>query len=136
MIEGNYLGLDAYGSARRHRCFVGVYIANSSNNLIGGTTAASRNVISNNTNGGIYLDGANGVSQNQNVIQGNYIGTDITGSIDLGNTDGAGIVILGASTTNTTIGGATPGAGNLISGNGSPASAHFPESVSFRDRAR
>jgi CSLREA domain-containing protein len=122
LIEGNYLGLDPAGAATNARFFVGVYIQTSSNNIIGGTTAAARNIISNNSSGGVYLDGANGTHQDQNVIQGNYIGTDPSGTIDLGNPSGAGVVVFGATTTNTVIGGTTAGAGNLISGNGSPSS--------------
>src|SRR5207253_582361 len=48
-----------------------------------------------------------------NVVQGNYIGTDVTGTRALGN-QGHGID-LGAP--NNTIGGPAPRAGNLISGN-------------------
>jgi len=124
VIEGNYLGLDASGATYALQFFAGVYIANSSNNVIGGTTAAARNVISNNASGGIYLDGANGSAQNQTVIQGNYIGSDITGTVDIGNALGPGITVFGTTSANTTIGGAVAGAGNVISGNGSPGSQH------------
>ncbi|MEO6811103.1 MAG: DUF11 domain-containing protein, partial [Isosphaeraceae bacterium] len=48
-----------------------------------------------------------------NLVQGNFIGTDLTGTKDLGNL-GSGIY---ASAPDNTIGGATPGAGNVISGN-------------------
>jgi CSLREA domain-containing protein len=124
VIEGNYLGLDASGATYALQFFAGVYIANSSNNIIGGTTAAARNVISNNASGGVYLDGANGAGQNQTLIQGNYIGTNITGTVDLGNALGPGITVFGTTSANTTIGGAVTGAGNVISGNGSPGSQH------------
>src|SRR5262249_6670824 len=49
------------------------------------------------------------------LIQDNYIGTDTLGSTDLGNT-GQGIRIDGGAANNT-IGGSTPGDGNVISGN-------------------
>jgi trimeric autotransporter adhesin len=44
-------------------------------------------------------------------VQGNLIGTDVTGTDSLGN--GAGILIDGSSANNT-IGGTTTGAGNTI----------------------
>ena len=55
-------------------------------------------------------DGASG-----NLVAGNYIGTDITGSNRLGN-NGGGVVLYDAP--QNTIGGSASGAGNLISGNG------------------
>ena len=51
----------------------------------------------------------------KDVVEGNYIGTDATGTIALGNGD-SGIDIQG--TPLNTIGGTTPRAGNLISANG------------------
>ena len=57
-----------------------MFIQGSTNNLIGGTTAATRNVISASANTGINILGASG-----NVLQGNYVGTDISGKVDLGN---------------------------------------------------
>src|SRR5262249_19029971 len=84
-------------------------------NTIGGTTAAARNIISGNTGSGIEVDGSG------NFVQANFIGTDVTGTVGLGN-GGGGVVVLGGS--NNTIGGAdtnTPGsplagAGNLVPG--------------------
>src|SRR5439155_26762615 len=49
-----------------------------------------------------------------NVVQGNYIGVDATGSTALGNGD-AGVAIT--NTANNTVGGTTPPARNVISGN-------------------
>src|SRR5205807_1265542 len=49
----------------------------------------------------------------ETVLQGNYIGTDVTGTHGLGN--GVGVDIWGAS--QNTIGGSAPGAANRISGN-------------------
>ncbi len=79
--------------------------------MIGGAKPALRNVISGNNNQGVLLDdGASG-----NLVDGNYIGTDITGSNRLGN-NGGGVVLDDAP--QNTIGGSASGAGNLISGNG------------------
>lgn len=57
-----------------------------------------------------------GAAAHQNLIQGNYIGTDVTGSRALRN--GGGVRVSAGSRDNT-LGGTVPGAGNLISGNGS-----------------
>jgi hypothetical protein len=64
-------------------------------------------VINRFTSNGIELQNNGG-----NVIQGNYIGTDVTGTMALGN--GMGLRI---STSNNTVGGTTVGARNVISGN-------------------
>ena len=90
---------------------------------IGGTTAAARNIISGNADSGVQIYDAN-----DNLVEGNYIGTDKTGTVALGNNQGSGAngfdfggVTLDDGSSGNTIGGltATPGtgAGNLISGN-------------------
>src|SRR6185295_17952427 len=48
LIQGNYIGVDATGTIARPNSSTGIFVSNSSNNLIGGTTAAARNVISGN----------------------------------------------------------------------------------------
>ena len=89
----------------------GIGISGAPGNTIGGTAAGAGNLLSANGDAGIYLiaSGATG-----NLIQGNTIGTDITGTLALGNTF-EGIYVERAPTN--TIGGAAPGAGNLISAN-------------------
>src|SRR5581483_3470343 len=82
----------------------------STGNLIGGTAAGARNVISGNTTG-VAFSLAN--TQN-NLVQGNYIGTDATGAAAVGNTFHAIDFNLA---TNNTIGGLAAGAGNVIAGN-------------------
>jgi titin len=105
-VQGNLIGTDATGMHRIPNG-TGILLSGAGNALIGGTTAATRNVISGNSGDGVYV-GAGGM-----VIQGNYIGTDISGMTALGN--GIGVVIAGG--INGTVGGIVPGAGNLISGN-------------------
>ena len=51
-----------------------------------------------------------------NVIKGNYIGTDVTGTLDLGNS-AFGISVADGASANTIVG-ATAGGRNIISGNG------------------
>jgi hypothetical protein len=109
-IAGNYIGTNAAGTAASANGW-GIVLLNSPNNTIGGTSASRRNVISGNNNDGINIGG----TANGNVIQGNYIGTDAQGTVAVGNAKyGIGI----GSSANNLIGGVTPGAGNLISGNG------------------
>ena len=120
VIAGNYLGTNVTGTAAAGNV-VGVFIGGvtadpTDNNRVGGTTAADRNVISGNSVDGIQInDGAGGAAAN-NVVQGNYIGTDVTGTLDLGNTN-QGVAVFGTTNTNNVIGGTAPGAGNVISGN-------------------
>lgn len=74
-IIGNLIGTDASGKKILHndKGIVIKSIANS--NQIGGTELKERNIISGNLQIGIYIEAAD-----SNVIIGNYIGTDITGT--------------------------------------------------------
>jgi thiol-disulfide isomerase/thioredoxin len=112
-IEGNYLGTDTTGTAALGN-LRGVVIDGSANNTVGGTTPPSRNLISGNTRIGVAIanPGATG-----NLIAGNYLGTDVTGTDALGN--GRYGIFLDFSDGANTIGGTTVGARNIISGNGS-----------------
>jgi hypothetical protein len=112
VVAGNYIGTDATGTAALGNTH-GVWISDgATNNTVGGTTAAARNIISANGNGngpvevGLFHQGTSG-----NVVEGNYIGTDVNGSA-LGGATGVFI----QDTSNNTIGGVVPGAGNLIAG--------------------
>jgi hypothetical protein len=79
------------------------------NNLIGGSTPADRNLFSM-CGTGISISSA---SATGNIIRGNFIGTNSEGTSELGNTS------CGISAQDwTTIGGALPGEGNVIAGNG------------------
>ncbi|HEX5041684.1 MAG TPA: M12 family metallo-peptidase [Candidatus Polarisedimenticolaceae bacterium] len=111
VIQGNYIGTDATGTLDRGCRGAGVYLDGAPGVQIGGTTAAARNVISgNNDYGGIWsANGASGA-----LIQGNYIGTDVTGTLPLGNNP-TGVTLRGGG--NNTIGGTAAGAGNVISAN-------------------
>ena len=110
-ILGNYIGTTPNGSGRMGNRFGGVVLERSAaGNVIGGTAAGARNVISANETGVLLTPGAGA----GNVIQGNYIGTNAAGTSALGNTlDGVTVRSAGNQ-----IGGAAAGAGNLISGNG------------------
>jgi len=118
-IEGNFIGTDAAGAVAAPTN-IGILINGGSNTHIGGTSPAQRNLISGTNNSGF----GNGwgiaveLAGNGTLIQGNYIGTDATGTAALANTTGILIDPLGAgSIGDVTIGGTSAGAGNLISGN-------------------
>jgi titin len=116
-IAGNYIGTDTTGTLSRPNLY-GILVQGVPTNTIGGTTPAARNLISGNAGEGIIiqLSGASG-----NKVQGNYIGTDVTGTADLGN-NGSGVLVQAGAAT-VTVGGTTTGAGNLISGNNGPGIA-------------
>jgi uncharacterized repeat protein (TIGR01451 family) len=109
VIQGNLIGLDLAGNTNRANNGNGILLTTATGTLIGGASADARNVIAGNTTHGISLSSAAGT-----VIQGNYLGTDVTGTIDRGNTSD-GINANGA--TNSIIGGVNAGEGNLIAGN-------------------
>jgi hypothetical protein len=117
-IAGNKIGTDAFGTAALGNGGVGIHLvssaistAHSNYTTIGGIAPGARNIIS---------DNLVGVSMGNNVsntlMQGNYIGTDVTGTSALGNLQGG--ITLGGLVANTTIGGTTAAARNVISGNG------------------
>ncbi len=113
VIQGNYIGTDVTGTLDLGNAGHGIRIeSGASTNTIGGTTAATRNVIAGNDLDGIYI---HGTGTSGNVVQGNYIGLDATGTTAIGNGDDG--VWVGTGATGTTIGGTTAGAGNVISGN-------------------
>ncbi len=111
VIAGNYIGIDATGGKVLSNKVDGVTIFAASLNQVGGTNTAARNVISGNGERGILINGSGASS---NVVAGNFIGTDAAGAFHLGNGfSGVGIVDV----TGNTIGGAAPGARNVVSGN-------------------
>ena len=110
LLEGNYVGVNpATGVAAPNGTGVEVF---GNGNVIGGTTAQARNVISGNIADGIRIAGL------ANVVIGNYIGTNAAGTADLGN--GQNGVYTGFSSggsNNNRIGGTTAGERNVLSGN-------------------
>jgi CSLREA domain-containing protein len=114
-IEGNFLGTNASGTAATGNAF-GIEVLNSDDNVIGGTTAAARNVVSGNVEDAIRIVGDPflGSIASDNVVEGNYVGVDATGQVALHNKSGV-VVVLGAE--GTIVGGTPSGAGNVVSGN-------------------
>ena len=109
-VQGNFIGITASGTAPLENEENGILIDRTDNNLIGGTEPTARNIISVNRTGVLIRGGAMG-----NVVQGNYIGTDVTGFVNVGSDDLEGVMIDDSPTN--LIGGSVPGAGNLITTN-------------------
>ncbi len=107
LVQGNYIGTDRHGTAVIGGGGNAVEVLDGGG-TIGGTSAGARNVISGNSGVGIHLQ-----STTPSMVQGNFIGTNATGTAGLGNGSN-GITIL---SDNHLIGGPASGAGNLISGN-------------------
>jgi hypothetical protein len=108
-VIGNVIGTGINTSRPLGNAQAGVEV-DSTGNSIGGTFAGAGNLISAN-NIGVYLSGT---SSNDNLVAGNYIGTDGTGAFSLGNaTEG----ILIDSGSGDTVGGSVAAARNVISGN-------------------
>jgi titin len=110
VVQGNFFGTD--GSGRIGLGGGAVSISNgASGNTIGGTTRRTGNLISGNLDAyGVTIADQ---STTGNMVQGNFIGTDSTGTNAVANLSGIGIFAPG-----NTIGGAGAGAGNVIAGNG------------------
>ena len=96
----------------------------SDSNRIGGTAPGARNVISGNQGEAIYMEGTY-----FNVVEGNYIGTDVTGDVLIGNGLSQNVRCAvcifgnrnpfgtgGGPAADNRIGGTAPGAGNVIVG--------------------
>src|SRR5256714_11418960 len=115
-VAGNFIGTNASGTGALGNSLDGISLQTSSN-TIGGTTTTARNIISGNGRHGISLGGGTAVAQN-NLVQTNFIGTDVTGTKLLGN---GGDGVFATSATNNLIGGTITKAGdppaNLIAGN-------------------
>ncbi len=111
VVQGNYIGVNAAGTAAAANGGDGI-LALSPNNLIGGTTASARNLISGNGAQGLclYASAATG-----NNVEGNFIGTNASGTASISNYL-CGVCVYGGN--NNTIGGSLAGDGNLLSGNG------------------
>ncbi|MGE5414808.1 MAG: hypothetical protein ACM3NW_11565, partial [Syntrophomonadaceae bacterium] len=105
-VESCFIGTDPTGTLGPGNGTGVVITAGTSGNVIG-SSAGAGNLISGNATG-IQSTGGGA-----NEIQGNLIGTSITGNATIPN--GEGISLTG--TTGFLVGGSNPGEGNVISGN-------------------
>lgn len=106
-IQGNLLGTDAAGTTAIGSGNARGVLVDAPRNTIGGTVPAARNVIAGHNSIGIDL------RSNDNAVQGNFIGTSLDGAAAIPNATGVFVV----NSSGNVIGGTSPGAGNLISGN-------------------
>ena len=111
VIQGNYVGLNSTGTAGITNGQYGVRLLSGARfNTVGGTNAGEGNVISGNLKSGVDLSAG---AQN-NLIQGNFIGTSKWGTNAVPNSE-SGVAM--ATATNNLVGGPVAGARNVISGN-------------------
>ncbi|HVQ54983.1 MAG TPA: hypothetical protein VMT25_07375, partial [Thermoanaerobaculia bacterium] len=107
-IRGNFIGTDATGTVALGLTQSAMDVAGT-NHVIGGSAPGDGNVIAAaDFYQGLSLGGSG------HVVQGNFIGTDVTGTRDLGNHR----MGINAAGTQIEIGGAGAGEGNLIAFNG------------------
>jgi hypothetical protein len=89
-IQGNFIGTDPSGTLARPNGVtgVGVSLLSVSENTVGGTSRASRNLISGNGLPGVVIEDDNTFASggaNDNLVRGNLIGTQKDGIKPLGN---------------------------------------------------
>lgn len=113
IVSGCFVGTDATGTAIVSNG-AGVDVGQeASSNQIGGVEMWARNVISGNGFCGVRIQSG----AHDNVVQGNFIGTDVTGTHALPN-GGIGVFVHATAGGNNIVGGEFPSARNVISGNG------------------
>lgn len=117
-VFSNYIGTDVSGTKAIANGLNGIEVRDSAENHIGGNSTSERNLVSGNGQVGIFVSGSKAIN---NVIQGNYIGTDISGTTALGNEFGISII----KASNNTIGGLKVSDRNTISGNADTGIAIF-----------
>jgi len=107
-VRGNTLGTNLAGTAALGEQSVGIFV-HDCDVTIGGTDAGAGNLISGSSGVGLAIQVSDGP-----IVQGNRIGTDRAGTTSIGNAVG---IDLANGVSGAVIGGAAPGAGNLVSGN-------------------
>ena len=110
-IKGNYIGLNISGAGAVANALNGIYVNSQANVTIGSGTAGEGNVISGNTQNGIFEENGGNIVLN---IKGNFIGTNAAGNAAVGNGFNGILINL---INNGFIGSATAGQGNVIGGN-------------------
>ncbi len=68
LVEGNFIGTDVPGTLPLPNREYGVFIQSSSNNTVGGSSAAQANLISGNLLDGILIEAADAVGNTVSVI--------------------------------------------------------------------
>ena len=122
-IQDNFIGTDVSGTKPLGNLTTGLYVSGGHNQ--GGDVIVG-NVISSNKGDGIDILG----DMLNDLIQGNFIGTDPTGTIDLGNGKYGiraekGDAGYRGGPANALIGGSAAGARNVIAFDGTPGIAVY-----------
>ena len=100
-IRGNSVGTDATGTMAFGNGG-GVEVSGTSANTIGGVAPKAGNLISGNGGDGILITSSERIPAGQNVVEGNYVGTDVSGTKALGNATNG--VEIGIGESGNTIG--------------------------------
>jgi hypothetical protein len=103
-VRSCYVGIGASGSPLPNATGIDV---GGNGDVVGGLQAGDRNVISGNSVRGVHVGGGS-----NNAVLGNFIGTDPTGTLAVGNAIG-----VDGDGSRYTIGGTVAAARNVISGN-------------------
>jgi hypothetical protein len=134
-IQNNLVGTSKSGTGEAvPNGAQGVFIEGGSRDVVGGATANLRNVISGNKGNGVDVFGSTlAASGLDNVVRGNYIGTDVTGKVALGHeltrgNEGNGVVVNAA--TNTLV------RDNVIAANGTGNAQSGGIFIGFKDTPR
>ena len=114
VIQGNYIGTDHTGTVALSSGTNGILINDAPNTQIGGSSAEAANVVAGYSLAGIFVQQDESAGS---AIQGNFIGTDTTGTLDLSSGNTYGVVVQSLA-SNIQIGGTEDGAGNTIAYNG------------------
>ncbi len=113
VVEGNFIGTNAAGTAAIANQDEGVLVNGAATkNTVGGTTAATANIISGNARAGVWLADA---GTSGNVVEGDFIGTNAAATAAIPNQGDGVLVSNGAANDN--IGGIIAGVGNTIANN-------------------
>lgn len=90
-VYGNYIGTNAAGTAAIPNTYGVLFDDGSSYNIVGSNNVGERNIISGNSGYGVFIYN---YGTHDNIVEGNYIGTDVTGTMAVPNANG--IVVDGA----------------------------------------
>lgn len=110
-VQGNNIGTNSDGTVAIGNDDSGVIIINSTGGTIGGSGSGEGNILS----GSLSEYGIFAISSSGLTIEGNFIGTDRTGTLNLGNFDGG--IRFDFNAGASTIGGPAAGQSNIIAFN-------------------
>ena len=122
VVKGNYIGMAAdgltpMGNSEPNFGPGGMSIDNCADTVVGGSEPGAGNLISGNYNDGLIPDNVTNLVIQGNMIGPNWKGEPIPSSPQPG---GIGLYTISGPIDGALIGGTTPGAGNIITGNKGP----------------